>query len=82
MQIIPEFKAKTEGSYAEFVVEPLPRGYGVTLGKPPAAYCLVHPAPWLPAPVEDVSRVLHHRRGQEDACIILNLKDLVEDVRR
>lgn len=34
MQITPEFKAKVTGSYGEFVVEPLQRGFGVTLGNP------------------------------------------------
>jgi DNA-directed RNA polymerase subunit alpha len=34
VQITPEFKARVGDQYGEFVVEPLPRGYGVTLGNP------------------------------------------------
>ena len=34
MQVTPKFQAKLTDKYGEFVVEPLTRGYGVTLGNP------------------------------------------------
>jgi DNA-directed RNA polymerase subunit alpha len=81
VQIIPEFKAKTTDKYGEFVVEPLPRGYGVTLGNPLRRVLLssipgtavtsvyiedvLHEFSTIPAVTEDVMQ------------IILNLKELV-----
>ncbi len=81
MQIIPEFKAKTEGSYAEFVVEPLPRGYGVTLGNP-LRRILLSSIPGTAVTSVYIEDVLHEFSTidgvKEDVMqIILNLKDLV-----
>ena len=33
-QKCPQLKARVEGNYGEFVLEPLNRGYGVTIGNP------------------------------------------------
>ena len=30
----PQLKARVDGDYGEFVLEPLTRGYGVTIGNP------------------------------------------------
>ncbi|MFA5552846.1 MAG: DNA-directed RNA polymerase subunit alpha [Trueperaceae bacterium] len=81
MQIIPEFKSKTEGSYAEFVVEPLPRGYGVTLGNP-LRRILLSSIPGTAVTSVYIEDVLHEFSTidgvKEDVMqIILNLKDLV-----
>jgi len=81
VQIIPEFKAKTEGSYAEFVVEPLPRGYGVTLGNP-LRRILLSSIPGTAVTSVYIEDVLHEFSTidgvKEDVMqIILNLKDLV-----
>ena len=81
MQIIPEFKAKTEGSYGEFVVEPLPRGYGVTLGNP-LRRILLSSIPGTAVTSVYIEDVLHEFSTidgvKEDVMqIILNLKDLV-----
>ncbi len=81
MQIIPEFKARTEGSYAEFVVEPLPRGYGVTLGNP-LRRILLSSIPGTAVTSVYIEDVLHEFTAipgvKEDVMqIILNLKDLV-----
>jgi len=81
VQIIPEFKSKTEGSYAEFVVEPLPRGYGVTLGNP-LRRILLSSIPGTAVTSVYIEDVLHEFSTidgvKEDVMqIILNLKDLV-----
>lgn len=81
MQIIPEFKAKIDGSYAEFVVEPLPRGYGVTLGNP-LRRILLSSIPGTAVTSVYIEDVLHEFSTidgvKEDVMqIILNLKDLV-----
>ena len=81
MQIIPEFKSKTEGGYAEFVVEPLPRGYGVTLGNP-LRRILLSSIPGTAVTSVYIEDVLHEFSTidgvKEDVMqIILNLKDLV-----
>jgi DNA-directed RNA polymerase subunit alpha len=81
VQIIPEFKAKTEGSYGEFVVEPLPRGYGVTLGNP-LRRILLSSIPGTAVTSVYIEDVLHEFSTidgvKEDVMqIILNLKDLV-----
>ncbi len=81
MQIIPEFKSKTTPTYGEFVVEPLARGFGVTLGNPLRRLLLssvpgtavtsvyiedvLHEFSTIPGVVEDVMQ------------IILQLKELV-----
>ncbi len=81
MQIIPEFKAKTTDRYGEFVVEPLPRGYGVTLGNP-LRRILLSSIPGTAVTSVYIEDVLHEFSTidgvKEDVMqIILNLKDLV-----
>ncbi|TVR98147.1 MAG: DNA-directed RNA polymerase subunit alpha [Trueperaceae bacterium] len=81
MQIIPEFKAKTNPMYGEFVVEPLPRGYGVTLGNP-LRRVLLSSIPGTAVTSVYIEDVLHEFSTipgvTEDVMqIILNLKDLV-----
>ena len=81
MQIIPEFKAKTSANYGEFVVEPLPRGYGVTLGNP-LRRILLSSIPGTAVTSVYIEDVLHEFSTidgvKEDVMqIILNLKDLV-----
>lgn len=81
MQIIPEFKAKTSDTYGEFVVEPLPRGYGVTLGNP-LRRVLLSSIPGTAVTSVYIEDVLHEFSTipgvTEDVMqIILNLKDLV-----
>ncbi len=81
MHIIPEFKAKVTGSYGEFVVEPLPRGYGVTLGNP-LRRILLSSVPGTAVTSVYIEDVLHEFSTidgvKEDVMqIILNLKDLV-----
>jgi len=81
VQIIPEFKAKTNPTYGEFVVEPLPRGYGVTLGNP-LRRVLLSSIPGTAVTSVYIEDVLHEFSTipgvTEDVMqIILNLKDLV-----
>ena len=81
MQIIPEFKAKSSAVYGEFVVEPLPRGYGVTLGNP-LRRVLLSSIPGTAVTSVYIEDVLHEFSTipgvTEDVMqIILNLKDLV-----
>ncbi len=81
MQIIPEFKSKTTDRYGEFVVEPLPRGYGVTLGNP-LRRILLSSIPGTAVTSVYIEDVLHEFSTidgvKEDVMqVILNLKDLV-----
>ena len=81
MQIIPEFKSKTTDRYGEFVVEPLPRGYGVTLGNP-LRRILLSSIPGTAVTSVYIEDVLHEfstiEGVKEDVMqIILNLKELV-----
>lgn len=81
MQIVPEFKASAEQNYGEFVVEPLPRGYGVTLGNP-LRRILLSSIPGTAVTSVYIEDVLHEFSTidgvKEDVMqIILNLKDLV-----
>jgi len=81
VQIIPEFKSKTTDRYGEFVVEPLPRGYGVTLGNP-LRRILLSSIPGTAVTSVYIEDVLHEFSTidgvKEDVMqIILNLKDLV-----
>jgi len=81
VQIIPEFKAKTTDRYGEFVVEPLPRGYGVTLGNP-LRRILLSSIPGTAVTSVYIEDVLHEfstiEGVKEDVMqIILNLKELV-----
>lgn len=81
MQITPEFKARVTDQYGEFVVEPLPRGYGVTIGNPLRRILLSSVAGTAVTSVyiEDVLHEFSTIDGvKEDVMqIILNLKDLV-----
>src|SRR5690606_21486155 len=80
VQIIPEFKAKVGADYGEFVVEPLPRGYGVTLGNP-LRRTLLSAIPGTAVTSVYIEDVLHEFSTidgvKEDVMqIILNLNDL------
>ncbi|UCH28047.1 MAG: DNA-directed RNA polymerase subunit alpha [Trueperaceae bacterium] len=81
MQIKPEFKAKATDKYGEFVVEPLPRGYGVTLGNPLRRLLLssIPGSAVTSVYIEDVLHEFSTIEGlKEDVMqIILNLKELV-----
>jgi len=81
VQIVPEFKSKSGHDYGEFVVEPLPRGYGVTLGNP-LRRILLSSIPGTAVTSVYIEDVLHEfstiEGVKEDVMqIILNLKDLV-----
>lgn len=81
MQIIPEFKAEATDTYGEFVVEPLARGYGVTLGNP-LRRILLSSIPGTAVTSVYIEDVLHEfstiEGVKEDVMqIILNLKELV-----
>ena len=81
MQIIPEFNSYTTDKYGEFVVEPLPRGYGVTLGNP-LRRILLSSIPGTAVTSVYIEDVLHEFSTidgiKEDVMqIILNLKELV-----
>lgn len=81
MQIIPEFKAKTTDDYGEFIVEPLARGYGVTLGNP-LRRILLSSVPGTAVTSVYIEDVLHEFSTiagvTEDVMqIILHLKELV-----
>lgn len=81
MQIIPEFKAKTTDDYGEFVVEPLARGYGVTLGNP-LRRILLSSVPGTAVTSVYIEDVLHEFSTIEGVTedvmqIILHLKELV-----
>lgn len=81
MQIIPEFKAKATDRYGEFVVEPLQRGFGVTLGNP-LRRILLSSIPGTAVTSVYVEDVLHEFSTidgvKEDVMqIVLNLKQLV-----
>ncbi|MEX2503055.1 MAG: DNA-directed RNA polymerase subunit alpha [Trueperaceae bacterium] len=81
MQIIPEFKAKTTDAYGEFVVEPLQRGFGVTLGNP-LRRILLSSIPGTAVTSVYVEDVLHEFSTvpgvKEDVMqIVLALKQLV-----
>jgi DNA-directed RNA polymerase subunit alpha len=81
VQIIPEFRAKTSDTYGEFVVEPLTRGYGVTLGNP-LRRILLSAVPGTAVTSVYIEDVLHEFSTipgvTEDVMqIILHLKQLV-----
>ena len=81
MAIVSEFKAKVEKGYGEFIVEPLVRGYGVTLGNP-LRRILLSSIPGTAVTSVYIEDVLHEfstiEGVKEDVMqIILNLKDLV-----
>jgi DNA-directed RNA polymerase subunit alpha len=81
VQIKPELKANTTDRYGEFVVEPLPRGYGVTLGNPLRRILLssIQGTAVTSVYIEDVLHEFSTIEGvKEDVMqIILNLKELV-----
>jgi len=79
--IVSEFKSKVDGAYGEFIVEPLVRGYGVTLGNP-LRRILLSSIPGTAVTSVYIEDVLHEFSTidgvKEDVMqIILNLKDLV-----
>jgi len=81
MQIQPEYRAKVSDQYGEFVVEPLARGYGVTLGNP-LRRILLSSIPGTAVTSVYIEDVLHEFSTitgvKEDVMqIILNLKELV-----
>ncbi|MEZ4633082.1 MAG: DNA-directed RNA polymerase subunit alpha [Deinococcales bacterium] len=82
MQNQPEFIIKSlSDRYGEFVVEPLPRGYGVTLGNP-LRRILLSSIPGTAVTSVYIEDVLHEfstiEGVKEDVMqIILNLKELV-----
>lgn len=81
MEINPRLVARTEGSYGEFVLEPLARGYGVTLGNP-LRRILLSSVPGTAVTSVYIEDVLHEFSTipgvTEDVIqIILNLKELV-----
>ena len=81
MQIVPEFRANVTDKYGEFVVEPLPRGYGVTLGNPLRRILLssITGTAVTSVYIEDVLHEFSTIDGvKEDVMqMILNLKELV-----
>ena len=82
LQIQPEFTTrKIDNEYGEFVVEPLPRGYGVTLGNP-LRRILLSSIPGTAVTSVYIEDVLHEfsiiEGVKEDVMqIILSLKELV-----
>ena len=81
MQIIPEYKAKSTNEYGEFVVEPLQRGFGVTMGNP-LRRILLSSIPGTAVTSVYIEDVLHEFSTidgvKEDVMqMVLNLKQLV-----
>jgi DNA-directed RNA polymerase subunit alpha len=81
MQVIPQYKAKVSENYGEFIVEPLPRGFGQTLGTP-LRRLLLSSVPGTAVTSVYIEDVLHEFSTiegiKEDVMqIILNLKELV-----
>ena len=81
VQSIPEFTANTDDQYGEFIVEPLPRGFGQTLGSP-LRRVLLSGVPGTAVTSVYIEDVLHEfstiEGVKEDVLqIILNLKELV-----
>jgi len=77
----PVFTAKVDGNYGEFVLEPLERGFGVTLGNP-LRRILLSSIPGTAVTSVYIEDVLHEfstiRGVKEDVVqLILNLKELV-----
>lgn len=78
---VPVFTARVEGSYGEFVLEPLERGFGVTLGNP-LRRILLSSIPGTAVTSIYIEEVLHEFSAipgvREDVVqIILNIKELV-----
>ena len=77
----PVFNARIDGNYGEFVLEPLERGFGVTLGNP-LRRVLLSAIPGTAVTSVYVEDVLHEFSTiagvKEDVIqIILNVKELV-----
>ncbi|GGR87905.1 DNA-directed RNA polymerase subunit alpha [Deinococcus sedimenti] len=77
----PQLKARVDGDYGEFVLEPLTRGYGVTIGNP-IRRILMSSIPGTAVTSVYIEDVLHEFSTipgvKEDVIqIILNLKELV-----
>ncbi len=77
----PVFNARIDGNYGEFVLEPLERGFGVTLGNP-LRRILLSSIPGTAVTSVYIEDVLHEFSAipgvKEDAIqLILNLKELV-----
>ncbi|GEM87422.1 DNA-directed RNA polymerase subunit alpha [Meiothermus granaticius] len=77
----PVFNARIDGNYGEFVLEPLERGFGVTLGNP-LRRILLSSIPGTAVTSIYIEDVLHEFSTipgvKEDAIqLILNLKELV-----
>jgi len=77
----PVFNARIDGDYGEFVLEPLERGFGVTLGNP-LRRILLSSIPGTAVTSVYIEDVLHEFSTipgvKEDAIqLILNLKELV-----
>lgn len=77
----PQLKARVDGNYGEFVLEPLARGYGVTIGNP-LRRILMSSIPGTAVTSVYIEDVLHEfstiNGVKEDVIsIILNLKELV-----
>ncbi|BDP40433.1 DNA-directed RNA polymerase subunit alpha [Deinococcus aetherius] len=77
----PQLKARVDGDYGEFVLEPLARGYGVTIGNP-VRRILMSSIPGTAVTSVYIEDVLHEFSTipgvREDVIrIILNLKELV-----
>ena len=71
MEIKPRLVAKTEGSYAEFVLEPLQRGYGVTLGNP-LRRILLSSIPGTAVTSVYIEDVLHEFAGHIRLTLVTN----------
>ncbi len=81
VQVVPQYKATVSSTYGEFVVEPLPRGFGQTLGAP-LRRILLSSVPGTAVTSVYIEDVLHEFSTidgvKEDVMqIILNLKELV-----
>ncbi len=77
----PKFEAKVKGNYGEFVLEPLERGFGVTLGNP-LRRVLLSSIPGTAVTSVYIEDALHEFQTlpgvREDVVqIVLNLKELV-----
>jgi len=77
----PQLKARVDGNYGEFTLEPLKRGYGVTIGNP-LRRILLSSIPGTAVTSVYIEDVLHEFSTipgvKEDVIqIILNLKELV-----
>ena len=77
----PKFEAKVQGNYGEFVLEPLERGFGVTLGDP-LRRVLLSSIPGTAVTSVYIEDALHEFQTlpgvREDVVqIVLNLKELV-----